>query len=445
MRLEGGIMRSRRLFVALGVALVLALAACGGGGNSSSTTNGGTDTSTGGTDTTGGGGQTSTTTVTFIGKLDGISVAAAPKGPRIIPKTAAIVDRALAVTASHNVAEAVITGDNLSFTLDKLSYYLIVLLHQNSVVGIYLPDQLSGLDCLPLTGGATNIDAGALTLRQDGRVTHSIDQATLLGGVGMSSTAASLLGSMDNGFLSLSSLDVDGNNVLDFLESKTFSLLLIYEFRGSAFAAAKAGWSDMGALTIDTYRFTGGIPSTMNLDWSAATLTAPQAINAQTTVAVSTYTESLGTDASMMLNFFFGGYTDNLVPPQGTYRIDIGTRAFTFNNLTGVPIDSGLNNLFAPKVRLTADGGGMITNIEWQWHHNSGGTWTAITDGEMDTVFAPLIDYELNSSTGSVTGTLPHTASGGITPVTQGFVPTRLTLVFGTTDGYKYSFIFSDW
>jgi hypothetical protein len=94
-----------------------------------------------------------------------------------------------------------------------------------------------------------------------------------------------------------------------------------------------------------------------------------------------------------------------------------------------------------PITKLTLDGNGKVTLIEWQWWKKSNNTWTQPTNAELAAVldFA-MFELEQASVNGTVSGGIGLTASGSVVPASQSFTPNKLGITYTDKAGYAYQF-----
>ncbi len=405
---------------------------CGGGGGGSGTPS--TTTTTG------------TTTVKVSGVLDASSISIAKPGQSgdtteraaaySINKVVAIGDDLTSITATAS-------GQNISMNLVKGTYYVLVFLNGTQVVGTYKADAATDLDSIPVTQTATDLDLGTLTLNTGtGKVTSTVTQSTLFSKLGLDSTTATAIGTMDNEMLKLSSVDVDGNSVLDSAESKRYNFSIRYNF-GSAPNASQAtfssianNWSDKTQYSYIGYQYEVGFPSTPVLNWANAVLHPPQAING-VTQSLTSYQSGSSID-------FFSVGTPNgstpYTPPPGTYTVTIDTSTFIFNNVQSVTIDSALNNEYVPVVKLTVGTDGKVSLIEWVFWKKSGGTWAQVSDSEIKAIMVTFhFEVAVNNTTRTSEDVTNVSATGSFVPAVQNFTPVGIHFGYRTKSGYNYT------
>ncbi len=450
---------------ALIFSVFIIITSCGGGGG------GGTDTATD-TDTSGGADTTTDTDtgtinvgeqITVTGTLDELTLLTSkPEEPEktgwfksalryIFPSmvnaqdTPATINRIIAIGQNRNVVTAARNQSQFSMNLDRENNYLVVFLNDAEVEGIYQPDVATDLDVLPPSSSATDIDLGTISLNSQSRRTNgTIGQTALFSRLGRSSGIISAIGVMDQDFLRLSSLDVDGNNILDFEESKEFIYGVVYQFYAGTFSSIAGSWSDKDGISTNGYRIFAGFTESLDLDWGSAVLHYPAPIDGISSKQVEYYGQYAA--PFMNMDWYFDDVITPITPPQGTYIITIGSDTFTFTDVYSVTVDANLSNVYIPEVRLTRDGDGMVTLIEWQWWKKSDGAWEELTDEEMEAVFEG-INYGLyNNSSGweeEPGGNLPLTPSGSVVPVTTSFIPNGLEMGYLTKAngrcGYRYA------
>lgn len=415
---------------------------CGGGGSGS-----GTPSTT----------TTTTTTVKVSGILDASSISVAKPGQSGdaagMRFAAASINKVVAIGDDLSTITATASGQNISMNLVKGTYYVLVFLNGTTVVGTYKADAATDLDSIPVTETAADLDLGTLTLDTvTGKVTGTVTQSTLFSKLGLDTTTATAIGTMDNEMMRLSSVDVDSNGVLDSAESKTHNFTIRYNFSSgtngsqpdASFASITNNWSDKSLYSFKGYQFTVNIPSTPALTWANAVLHPPQAING-VTQSLTSYQSASSTSVSME---FFSVGTPNgsnpYTPPPGTYTVTIDASTFTFNNVQSVTVDSALNNEYAPVVKLTVGTDGKVSKFEWVFWKKSGGTWTQVSDSEIQAVIGNM-DFQLLSAGNNEVArgdVLTIAATGSQSPPTQNIVPTAFHTSYTTKSGYNYAM---DW
>ncbi len=450
---------------ALIVSIFMIITSCGGGGGG-----GDTDTATD-TDTSGGADTTTDTDtgtinvgeqITVTGTLDELTLLTSKPEDTgwfksalryIFPSmvnaqdTPATINRIIAIGQNRNVVTAARNQSQFSLNLDRNNNYLMVFLNGAEVEAVLQVDEETDLDVLPPSSSATDIDLGTISLNSQTRRSHgTIGQSALFSGLGRSSRTISAIGVNDQGFLRYSSLDVDRNGVLDFEESKDFFFGIAYEFDAGTFPSIIENWSNKDGILANGYFLYLMIPESLDLDWQSAVLQYPAPIDGESNREVGFVGEPEPESGETRVSLIWDAGS-TLTPPKGDYILTIGSNTFTFNDVESVTIDDNLSNVYyIPAVRLTRDGNGMVTLIEWEWWKKTDGTWEEVTTEELETVLGSLVDYQFVSGTqpGDVHGRIPLTSSGSKVPETQSFTPTLFSIVYGDKAEYNYGFKWSD-
>lgn len=417
-----------------------------------------------------GGGSTGST-VAVNGTVDSSITLASSQSPsgifsKIFPGLAyasggSLVDNIVA-TNGQNFIKATLSGNAFSLSLPINSDYIIILLHGTSVVGIMQANPTTGMYSIPLTSSSTNVDVGTVSVSGTTNTgaplaTGTTSSSSLLSSIGISSPISSALGIYDVAMQQSSSMDVDGNGVLDFLENRTYHINVDYEFnetRNGTFAAIQGGatsdYTSAGYLGYEYYvSLRNPYPSFSSLNWSGAMMASPVTITtaSDSTEYTQCYNSSSGSDQEE-LNFYCR--TTNAVtpvtPPTGTYKITVpltsgGNQVFTFNNVTSQTISSSLYNIYVPAVSITYSGGN-ITNITWQWWKRTPSGWVQPSTQELSTVMTN-ITYEIGLSgwpSTRVLGNLPIQSSGSMVPTAQKFTAAAFRISYTDVSQYTYGF-----
>jgi len=374
--------------------------------------------------------------------------------------TSPTVDRILAVSFNQSnmiISEATFTNNAFSLSVDKNYPQLLVFLNGTTTIGTYKVDSTTDLDTFPLQDSlSTNIDLGTVSYDQAARkMSGTLTTTNLLAKLGVDQVLAKAFGLMDNGLMLLSSLDVDGNNVIDLKENKYFSFSLAYSLNSSEHPADMVGtYSDPGAVTYSGYSFmfrdnNGTYSSGTNsglLNWSLATFTTPTALDGSVTWGPNSWSADA---TSAQLNF--GPlFTTPATPPSGTYVINVpyssgsGTQHFTFNNVASRPIDANLYDVYIPSLKLTKDGNNHVSLIEWQWwkRQSSDGSWIMPADAELGMVLGGNGFALCSFNFECVNGAIGFTSTGSVVPPAQTFALFDVGILYWEKSGFHYGF---DW
>jgi hypothetical protein len=446
-------MRRERLLVgALVLVLAVSLAACGGDSSSSS----GTPTSN---------------TVTMSGSLDSSTMTFASKeGPfkRFLAllhpfgKAYAVgetVDNIVAISPDKTFITATKNGNDFSLSLTKGKPYMITFLRGTTIVGLYKVDDTTGMDSLPISTDSGDISVGTVSLSA-GVALGSLSSSSLLQTLGITQSVASAYGVMDDGMTRLSSVDVDGNGTIDYQENKSYKLYVSYGFRystcatpssspGTAFTNSEGKWSDKDLILACGYEYNFvANPDVSSLDWDSAILNLPAAVDGVTS-KLQGYNgiSSFGRDVEFWPSGSEGYATNPSTPPSGTYTITVNSATggsattYTYKNVRSQTIDANLNNIYVPITKLTLDGSGKVTLLEWQWWKKLNNTWTQPSNDELATVL-DFANFEImtTGTNDEVEGSIGLTSSGSVTPLSQSFTPNRFGITYGDKAGYAYQF-----
>ena len=442
-----------QLFLAMVLVLTASIAACGGGSSG------------------GGGGASSTSVVSVTGTVDS-SIVLASSQPTMkdflanlfvhrVYASSTTVDNIVAGTG-NGYTKATLSGNSFSFSLPTNKNYIIILLHGTSVVGIMQADSSTGMYSLPVSSSSSSIDVGTVSVAGSTNTGAPLAQGstsspTLLSDLGISSSISNDIGAYDISMQQLSSMDVDGNGILDFTENRAYHINVDYEFsetQNGTFVAIEGGatssYQSANYLGYEYYvSLTNPYPSFSSLNWSGATMTPPASI---TTVSGSTeysqcYTNSYSSSQEE-LNFYCRttNATSPTTPPTGTYTITVplttgGNQNFTFNNVTSQTISTQLYNIYVPAVSITYSNGN-VTKINWQWWKNTPSGWTQPSDIEIASIMQN-VGFEIGMSgwpSTRLNGNLPITASGSYAPSAQSFTAQALRITYTDMTGYTYGF-----
>ncbi len=478
----------KKLLITLTIVSFAFLTTCGGGGGGADTTSTDTDTS-GGTDTatdtdTSDDTDTATDTdtdtinvgekITVTGTLDDSTITFAPKSPEslyerivswLFPKSATAqgsatsINRVVAIGRGRTIAaitEGTRTGSQFQLSLNRNDDYILAFLDGTDTVGIHLPDEEADLDVIPPSDSAVNIDLQTVSLNHaTGRSTHSLNRNSFYTGIGRSSSIGRTIGTYDNEMTRLASLDVDGNGVLDYKEGKLFDFMLEFMFYGGSFSSIVGNWSDKDILYLRGYDFWLTTQESLGFDWANMTMNSPAPINGSasnvTDSQAFSYDEYWYQDNIAAMCYLCQGQANTpATPPAGTYTFTDGSTELTFNNFKSITLDSELNNLFIPSIRLTLDDNGHVTFIEWQYWKKVDNVWQEVTDSELTAVvdsgviqlrsgveegWDDLILHDIDVS---------HYSSGSGVPPSQGFATTFVYFNYTSRANITYGFEFGE-
>ncbi len=346
------------------------------------------------------------------------------------------------IAASPNgIYYAVLDGSTFSLAVPRGAIYILGFYKGMVLKGILTLDTATGLDSIPALENSEDFSLGTVSLNSStGVVTATISQADAFAALGLDTDLATSIGIYDDELQVKTSLDVDGNGTMDDQEGQEFSLNLLYDFAGAESFSSLTDWSDKALVGFDGYTYYFRIfPDRPSLNWTNAVLVSPQDINGGNN-APQCYMNN-GDDRNVA--FFCSPATTPMPPPQGTYIVQVGTHDFTFNNVSSIAIDSNMNGIYVPVVKLTFNASNKVTQLEWQLWHKVTGVWSQATDVEIQAILTQL-QFELGdqgwNDANRLRMALPLTATGSVSVSTQKFAPAHLRFSYRTFAGYDYAF-----
>lgn len=172
--------------------------------------------------------------------------------------------------------------------------------------------------------------------------------------------------------------------------------------------------------------------------WNTSTLHSPAPLNGGNDATQCYYRNENG---SVMLNFYCGGsVTTPAQPPEGDYQVHVGAKTYSFSGVHSRLVASNLDNVFLPEIRLTMDGSGKISQIQWRWWKRQSGSWVTPSSSDLSAQLAN-VEYEIGQSGWAgprVLGNMPLTATGSITASSQSFTPGAVRISYTDKQGYHY-------
>lgn len=356
------------------------------------------------------------------------------------------VDAVYACSNFGQCEEATLSGEAFEFTLGTEEEYLVFFLDGNEVIGIYSADPNSDLDMLPTPENATEVDLGTVSADDIGTATGTTEAADIFSVLGIDDVIAEVMGLMDNGFLRYSSVDVDGDGVIDFEEGEEYWLRVDFELdTNSTFDAIQTDYNDASETTYTGYMYYFmADPDDDTVDWDSAVINPPETVTGGYDENAQCYQSE--EEGSMILNFYCGGSATNpATPPTGTYTITAdllasGTKTYTFNNVETQTIDANLVGVYVPTVKLTMSDG-EVSLVEWQWYKRTETAWEAVTDDDEIAAVISEASYEIGEAGWAgedVLMSVEITAIGTSTPDEQGFTPGSFRYSYADVAGYNY-------
>ena len=362
-----------------------------------------------------------------------------------------------------------LTTGSFTINLERGKSYLLVFFDVTTPIAILSLDTTKSLEALPLSMNAQDLSLGtvsdSLASTASGKMIFkaSTPTATLLTSLGYDSTSGAALSDATAGLIRLCSADVDKNGIFDWEEGKNFDLFLNYFHASEQLFSTLVSGGDKSQIAYRGYMyyFSGPDSLTTAAKWHVATLLNTGNING---AASEINCWDAVYNSYRILNFYCGGAaTSPDRPPEGTFIVnyydnlsdtgflksltftDVRSRAITFATdgaNSKIPI-----NVLIPVPTLTLVDG-KVTKIDFVfWVHN-GTAWEQATDALVN----EQIDYAgfeigdaLWSSSSRVLGRLfadraTLTATGSVTPGTQGFTPGSLNLSYRDKSGFSYYF-----
>jgi len=353
--------------------------------------------------------------------------------------TSTAVDTIIAASP-NGIYYAVLDGSTFSLAVPRGAIYILGFYKGMDLKGILTLDTATGLDSIPALETSSDFNLGTVSLDSGtGVVTATISQADAFTALGLDTDLATSIGIYDEELQVKTSVDVDGNGIMDDQEGKTITLIIAYQFTGGESFSSLNNWSAKESVSSDGYLYQFQIsPDRPALDWNNATLVSPQDINGGNNTLQSYLTV---TPEYRAVSFFSGNNaTTPMPPPTGTYVVQVGSHNFTFDNMSSISIDPNLNEVYVPTVKLTFDGAGKVTQLEWQIYKKSGGIWSQASQSEMDMIMFCLEFSLLKNGSVKISKLLPKTPAGSTAVPQQNFVPEGLCFYTSTFAGYSYWF-----
>lgn len=220
------------------------------------------------------------------------------------------------------------------------------------------------------------------------------------------------------------------------------TLRVDYEFATTqGFADIQGAFSELAATSYHGYMYYfSANPTSSGHPWDTATLHSPADINGGNDIQ-QCYLSVEGWGRS--LDFYCGGSaTTPAKPPEGSYQVNVGSKTYSVNNVTSRIIETNLNNIYAPVIKLTVDSSGKVSLIEWQWWKKITANWVAATNMDLNNNMqaANFSIGQFNWAGDRVGGDIALTSTGQVVPPSQNFTPGSLRVSFRDKAGYGYGF-----
>ncbi|HEX5661246.1 MAG TPA: hypothetical protein VFX59_28845 [Polyangiales bacterium] len=322
------------------------------------------------------------------------------------------------------------------------------------VVGIFRSSAF-GLDSIAATR-AGSLELGDVTVDSAGTASASVTSGNLLGALGLSEAAATLLGELDDISLRYVNPDIDGNGQIDLLEGVSYALDFHLRFNmrdatsdiglddllnqfadptttratytsGSAIAIWER--NKFGALTADNYRIRFPTASgTYTAPPSGGSYSANVWIDDNAAFYTSAGTDTLGISFDATQPF-----------PVGEYDFEVKTTQLSFTSVrthTLEELNAG-DNLIVPFLKLNTSVPGCtgwscaITGFDYQWMLKLDAGWRPATLAEIALLIPQqggFISFQLAGNVNKGLGyTIPGSAVQGTIPVTANIPGSTVT------------------
>ncbi len=362
--------------------------------------------------------------------------------------TSTAVDTILAASP-NGIYYAVLDGSTFNLAVPRGAIYVVAFYKGMDLKGILTLDTTTDLNSIPALEGSSDFSLGTVSLDSGtGVVTATISQADAFAALGLDTDLATSIGIYDGELQSKTSVDVDGNGIMDDQEGKTITLGIKYIFHGAESFSALNNWSNQTLVSFNGYSLNFDIfPNRPDLAWGSAILISPQDINFGNSEpdcwsGVGNNGKGHGLGFYCDCGVACGMATTPMPPPKGTYIVRVGAQDFTFNNVDSIAIDPALNEVYVPSVKLTFSSG-KVTRLQWQFWKRISGIWYQATDSEIQAIIDNTsCGLQDQSRSNEVMKDLqgPPTASGSVSMPAQDFVPRSLWFNYNTIAGYQYGF-----
>lgn len=348
-----------------------------------------------------------------IGQLASVSVANQLKfkAGTFATKTITHVLGVSPASQSSGVYHVEVESDG-SFTLKVKSGkpYLIVFVAQNGI--LTGPDMIAGilklsangLDTLPV-GSLADVNLGTVSINgATQEASASTPNADLLAALGISYDEASYIGSADDFARRLSNPDVDGNGVLDALESDR-SFFMNWQIKStSQINGADMTMNDVENSFVDANYF--------SLKWTLASAYAVYNTSFDNANYISTGTLVNGASFSYagtsLAPSSYSGGTFSIFRQWGAdydlttqemgasesesqfvYSLASGAKVLTFANVkTKTITELNANGFIVPFVQLVTKGTNLYS-VKYEWMKLSNSAWSAATEKEVELLVQP--------------------------------------------------------
>ena len=313
--------------------------------------------------------------------------------------------------AANNIKTAASIGTDGSFSLSlekgwpyAIGFYNVdstVAPHRITLLGYLRQDQVNwhSLPLMNPTGSSTDLGTVEINVAS-GEALPSIDLSSLISKMNMvDENTARLYGSLDGPMAVFTNIDVNGNGVFDFQENKSYMLQEFVKVHDTNTA-------EFERMLVDYLDY---VPSPSNYEFSAGVLDG--SVPAHGTVGTYYFPSAIGDPPMLSMtgeaSFPSSGvwtvtvHTDAatpVVPPTGTYSIEVASRVLTFNNFAGCQLAAIGNHdgIVYPVFKIiTSESTGLITGVDYYWNIYSGGASRRATSAELQTT---IVDTAQNGA-----------------------------------------------
>ncbi|KAF0133688.1 MAG: hypothetical protein FD145_1147 [Candidatus Saganbacteria bacterium] len=381
--------------------------------------------------------SSSTGNYTVTGKINNLSIGSAIK-------VAATVTHIVAIDSNNQKTLANLSSDGtFSLSIDK-GYPIILGFYNKTGTAITLLGHLKqsdvDWDSLPIinpSGSAT--DLGTIEVdTTEKKATPAIDLTSLLSKMNFTDqTTAAYYGQMDDAMTVLTNLDVDGNGVFDFQESKSYLFWADFQFATSNEVSNMINqFAENFRPSVESYSYQFIFTeSGSSIAGTRATMQAPGGLAGQT------FSGTAASNRTEWVYSFAPATKSPITPPSGTCTVEVtGVGTYRFSNFQAGQISyvGASENIVFPVIKLTTDEAGYVTRIDYKWKIIKNGTARDANTDELntveDTTTSPSKGFSHSSPFVSFTFNDGISNSPLIIPRGQGYL-TINTLDLDTTGG----------
>ena len=287
----------------------------------------------------------------------------------------------------------------------------------------YLQQKDVSWESLPIMNPSVDTtNLGTVEINASLEALPTLDITTLISQMNMVDTAtAQYYGTLDDQMAMFTNMDVDGNGVFDFQESKSYlfqNYISMGTTTGEIPKMLNGYYNDTYAPTPSNYHLVLSCMGDSQTIGTNATFTFPSPVTSANAVVTSTTTvtiESTGGGEGWTCYSKINNcpIISPEVAPAGTYTVVVGTKTYTFRNFKATSVlKVGSNNgLIYPVFSLVTNEAGYITTVNYKWKKLVNGTITtptateikaAVENTALSTSFvhpSPFISFFSDSST----------------------------------------------